>query len=78
MVKKQQLQWTLAGAHLLLQTRRRGLNDELEDLVRQWYPAFRSSAPSDACVAACPPVCAGLVGRKAEDRTAASATAIKN
>ncbi len=52
MVKKQQMHWTPDGAHLLLQTRTRVLNDELEDLFRQWYPAFRPSAPSEARVAA--------------------------
>ena len=40
-VKKQQMQWTLRGAHLLLQTRTRVLNNELEDVFRKWYPSFR-------------------------------------
>ena len=40
-VKKQQMQWTLRGAHLLLQTRTKVLNDELEELFRRWYPKFR-------------------------------------
>ncbi len=44
MVKKQQMQWTPEGAHLLLQTRTRVLNDELEELFQQWYPEFRSAA----------------------------------
>src|SRR6266403_1339324 len=30
-VKKQQMQWTLRGAHLLLQTRTRVLNEDLDD-----------------------------------------------
>ena len=40
-VKKQQMQWTLRGAHLLLQTRTKVLNNELEDVFRRWYPRFR-------------------------------------
>ena len=41
MVKKQSMQWTPWGAHLLLQTRTRVLNDELEGSFRFWYPQFR-------------------------------------
>ncbi|HEY5814411.1 MAG TPA: hypothetical protein VIT23_17380, partial [Terrimicrobiaceae bacterium] len=37
-VKKQQTQWTPRGAHLLLQTRTKVLNDDLEDVFRGWYP----------------------------------------
>jgi hypothetical protein len=40
-VKKQQMQWTLRGAHLLLQTRAKMLNEDLDDLFRRWYPRFR-------------------------------------
>lgn len=40
-VKKQQMQWTLQGAHLLLQTRTKVLNEELDDVFRRWYPKFR-------------------------------------
>jgi hypothetical protein len=43
-VKKQQMQWTLEGAHLLLQTRTKVLNDELEGVFRRWYPQFRAQA----------------------------------
>jgi hypothetical protein len=43
-VKKQQMQWTLRGAHLLLQTRTKVLNDELEGVFRRWYPRFRLKA----------------------------------
>ncbi|HEY6764312.1 MAG TPA: ISKra4 family transposase [Candidatus Sulfotelmatobacter sp.] len=43
-VKKQQMQWTLRGAHLLLQTRTKVLNDELEGTFRKWYPRFRPQA----------------------------------
>jgi hypothetical protein len=41
-VKKQQMQWTLRGAHLLLQTRTKVLNEDLDDLFRRWYPKFRA------------------------------------
>jgi hypothetical protein len=43
-VKKQQMGWTLKGAHLLLQTRTKVLNNELEDVFRRWYPRFRPEA----------------------------------
>jgi hypothetical protein len=42
-VKKQQMQWTLRGAHLLLQTRTKVLNNELEETFRRWYPQFRAA-----------------------------------
>ena len=41
MVKHQQMSWTERGAHLLLQTRTRVLNGELEETFRRWYPQFR-------------------------------------
>jgi hypothetical protein len=44
MVKKQQMQWTPRGAHLLLQTRIKVLNNELEVVFRRWYPRFRLAA----------------------------------
>lgn len=43
-VKKQQMHWTLRGAHLLLQTRTKVLNNELEGVFRRWYPLFRVQA----------------------------------
>ena len=43
-VKKQQRAWTLGGAHLLLQTRTKVLNNELENVFRNWYPLFRPAA----------------------------------
>jgi hypothetical protein len=43
-VKKQQMGWTLKGAHLLLQTRTKVLNNELDDVFRRWYPKFRPQA----------------------------------
>ena len=47
-VKKQQMQWTLKGAHLLLQTRTKVLNNELEDVFRCWFPRFRPKAQKAA------------------------------
>jgi len=41
LVKKQQMQWTPAGAHLLLQVRTQVLNAEWEARFRRWYPRFR-------------------------------------
>lgn len=40
-VKKQQRQWTPKGAHLLLQTRTKVMDDDLEGVFRGWYPQFR-------------------------------------
>lgn len=40
-VKLQQMHWTLRDAHLLLQTRTKVLNNELEETFRRWYPRFR-------------------------------------
>jgi hypothetical protein len=36
--KKQQMQWTKRGAHLLLQTRVKTLNQELGVVFQRWYP----------------------------------------
>jgi hypothetical protein len=36
--KKQQMQWSKDGAHLLLQTRVRTLNGELSAIFKRWYP----------------------------------------
>jgi hypothetical protein len=44
MVKKQQMQWSKRGAHLLLQIRTRVLNGEWEETFRTWYPGFRAHA----------------------------------
>lgn len=41
MVKKQQMQWSARGVHLLLQARTKVLNEELDQTFRQWYPGFR-------------------------------------
>jgi len=39
--KKQQMQWSRRGAHLLLQVRTEVLNEDLEESFRAWYPGFR-------------------------------------
>ena len=47
-VQKPQMQWTLKGAHLLLQARTKVLNNELEDVFRRWYPQFRTEEKAAA------------------------------
>jgi hypothetical protein len=42
MAKRQQMQWSQRGAHLLLQCRTRVLNEELEEIFRGWYPQLRT------------------------------------
>lgn len=44
LAKKQQMHWTLRGAHLLLQTRTKVSKNELEEAFQQWYPLFRVQA----------------------------------
>jgi hypothetical protein len=36
--KKQQMQWSKEGAHLLLQTRVKTLDGELGAIFKRWYP----------------------------------------
>ena len=36
--KKQQMQWSKAGAPLLLQTRVQTLNGDLSVMFKRWYP----------------------------------------
>ncbi len=38
--KRQQMQWTPRGAHLLLQTRTRALDGTLRPLFERWYPSL--------------------------------------
>ncbi len=45
--KRQSMRWTPQGAHLLLQTRTRVLNGDLDQLIRRRYPAFRKPAGND-------------------------------
>jgi len=47
MVKKQQMQWSKCGAHLLLQTRTKVLNGELDQTFQVWYPGFRRTDVKD-------------------------------
>lgn len=42
--KKQSMQWSIEGAHQLLQVRTRVLNGELESAFQGWYPAFGAEA----------------------------------
>ena len=45
--KRQQMQWTKRGAHLLLQTRTRALDGTLRPLFERWYPGLANdNAPS--------------------------------
>ena len=46
MVKKQQMQWTPRGAHLLLQVRTQVLNEDWDNTFRRWYPHFRPTKAS--------------------------------
>ena len=50
MVKKQQMRWTLRGAHLLLQVRTQVLNDDLRLTFERWYPGLKPNieSPQDA------------------------------
>ena len=45
--KRQSMRWTPRGAHLLLQTRTRVLNNDLDQVIRRCYPAFRRSQATD-------------------------------
>jgi hypothetical protein len=40
-VKRQSMQWTKRGAHLLLQMRVKTLNNELASIFHRWYPDFQ-------------------------------------
>jgi len=46
--KKQQMQWTKRGAHLLLQTRVKTLNGELGAVFKRWYPDMQVEALAEA------------------------------
>jgi hypothetical protein len=50
--KKQQMQWSKKGAHLLLQTRTRTLDGTLHDLFTTWYPAMPANDVQPAPFAA--------------------------
>jgi hypothetical protein len=42
-VKKQQMRWTPAGAHLLLQVRAQVLNGEWRLTLARWYPGLQAT-----------------------------------
>ena len=46
--KRQQLQWTPRGAHLLLQTRTRALDGTLRSLFERWYPDLANDNATQA------------------------------
>jgi len=47
--KKQQMQWSKRGAHLLLQSRVKMLNGELVSVCKRWYPDLQlEEAPQAA------------------------------
>jgi hypothetical protein len=49
--KKQQMQWSKQGAHLLLQTRTKTLDGTLRDLFTRWYPAMAVNDNQGAALA---------------------------
>ena len=52
--KRQQMQWTKRGAHLLLQTRTRTLDGTLLPLFEKWYPGLANdnvAGPAQAAAA---------------------------
>lgn len=50
--KRQQMQWTPRGAHLLLQTCTRTLDGTLSPLVERWYPGLANDNTEQATTAA--------------------------
>ena len=40
--KRQQMQWSKPGAHLMLQTRTRALDGTLREKFEQWYPGLKN------------------------------------
>jgi hypothetical protein len=49
--KRQQMQWTKRGAHLLLQTRTRTLDGTLRPLFEKWYPGLANDNPVEVAQA---------------------------
>ena len=45
--KKQQMQWTPRGAHLLLQTRTQTLDGTLRETFKRWYPGLANDHEAD-------------------------------
>ncbi|MGH8296484.1 MAG: ISKra4 family transposase, partial [Steroidobacteraceae bacterium] len=50
--KRQQMQWTPRGAHLLLQIRTRTLDGTLQPLFERWYPGLANDNDTAAHQAA--------------------------
>jgi hypothetical protein len=50
--KRQQMQWTQRGAHLLLQTRTRALDGSLRPLFERWYPGLAANDAVESVAAA--------------------------
>ena len=50
--KRQQMQWTPRGAHLLLQTRTRALDGTLRPLFERWYPGLAANDAAKPVAAA--------------------------
>ncbi len=46
------MQWSKAGAHLLLQTRNQTLDGTLRETFRKWYPAIAANDTQTPAVAA--------------------------
>ena len=53
--RKQQMQWSKAGANLLLQTRTQTLDGTLRETFRKWYPAMAANDTQTPVVAASQP-----------------------
>ena len=49
--KRQQMQWTKRGAHLLLQTRTRTLDGTLRPLFEEWYPGLANDNSAESAQA---------------------------
>jgi hypothetical protein len=47
-VKRQQMRWTKAGAHQLLQVRIQVLNEELRTTFGRWYPGMKVEEVKEA------------------------------
>jgi len=50
--KRQQMQWTPRGAHLLLQIRTRALDGTLRPLFERWYPGLAANDGAETVAAA--------------------------
>jgi hypothetical protein len=47
-VKRQQMQWTKKGAHLLLQVRAHVLNEDWRSTLSRWYPGMEEACDAKA------------------------------